>query len=225
MNVKRVLYLVTFLALMGCTDRQQDSTPATADSTQWTETVAQWQQLEAAEYHIHKLVTQSDPDIFRSSLFGHRWSRRFSVGDRKVAVPIDVTMKVVFDFSSFGAENVRLQGQRLFVTLPDPRLVVTYFHMDERGVQQTVSWMRSDFSQRELQELALRGAESIVASAPERGLLASARSTATSLLLPLLVGQGYRERDISVQYRKPFTTDDIPSLYDEEASVFSQSQP
>ena len=172
--------------------------------------------LHTAEYEVHKLVLKDDPLRVKGHIFQQQFDMEVPIGERKVAVPIDVTLKAYIDFSGFGEANVVRSGERIAIVLPDPRVVVSASRIDHDEVKQFVSLTRSDYTSAELVDFARQGEEEILATVPEMGILDVARENAAHVLVPLLAGLGYEEKDIVISFRKKFTEADMPFLLERE---------
>lgn len=172
--------------------------------------------LYTAAYEIHKLVLKDDPLRVKGSVMNRSFDMKVPMGERKIMIPLDVTLKAYIDFSTFTADNVRREGDRIIIYLPDPRVTVTSSHIDHDGVRQFVSLTRRRYSSAELAGFARQGEEEILKSVPELGILETARENAAHVVVPLLVRLGFEERNIVVTFRKEFTGSDIPLLLDNE---------
>lgn len=172
--------------------------------------------LYTAEYEIHKLVLKDDPLRVKGSVLNHPFDMTVPVGERKVMIPLDVTLKAYIDFSDFGADNVRRDGERITVYLPDPRVAVTSSRIDHDGVRQFISLTRRKYSSAEMADFARQGEEEILKTIPELGILETARKNAAHVVVPLLTKLGFEERNIVVTFRKKFTGNDMPLLLDRE---------
>ena len=62
--------------------------------------------LYTTEAVIHKLVTYSDAPSLEGQIVGIPVKVPTRVGDRKIAIPIDVTLKAYIDFAQFDSRNV-----------------------------------------------------------------------------------------------------------------------
>lgn len=172
--------------------------------------------LYTAEYEVHKLVLKDDPLHVKGNVFSRSFDVEVPIGERKAIVPIDVTLKAYIDFSGFGEANVVRSGERIAIVLPDPRVVVSASRIDHDEVKQFVSLTRSDYTSAELVDFARQGEEEILATVPEMGILDVARENAAHVLVPLLAGLGYEEKDIVISFRKKFTEADMPFLLERE---------
>ena len=70
-------------------------------------------------------MTFDDKIIVSGSLLSHSFKQELPVGDRKIAIPIDVTLRGYIDFSDFDVTNIKRRGNRITITLPDPTIVVS----------------------------------------------------------------------------------------------------
>lgn len=189
-------------------------TAQAADSAAWIMRVARTSRLYTAEYHVHKIVTHDDVLRVQGTFFSRQFSMKVPLGDRKIAIPIDATLKAYIDFGAFSQANVQTSGKMIRVTLPDPRVVVTSSKIDHAGTKQYVAFTRSDYSDAEMASFAQQGLASIVQSVPELGILDAARENAARTLVPILCSMGYSEENIVITFRKEFTAADLPSLVD-----------
>lgn len=225
MKIKQLLgpVLALVIALGGACTRQASPADAPApeiapDSAELVLRVRQTSRLYTAEYQVHKIVTHADVKHLRTTLLGHTYDTRLSLGDRKVAIPIDVTLQAYIDFSNFHESQVRRSpdGHRLHVVLPDPKVVVVASKVDHESTRQFTDLLRSDFTDEELADFTAQGVRSILRQVPRLGILDTARDNAAAILIPLLASLGYPEEDIVITFRKEFTEQDLPFYYDEK---------
>jgi hypothetical protein len=170
--------------------------------------------LYTTEYRVHKIVTHDDVVKLRGQLFSTDYSIQLPLGDRKVAIPMDATLKAYIDFQSFSRDNISLSDGKINITLPDPRIVITDTKIDNKGVREYVSLTRSHFSDRELSAFELQGREAIIANIPQMGIIETARESAARLLIPLVCNLGYREEDVTISFSRDFNSTNIRSLLD-----------
>lgn len=220
MKWKPILLLATALALAGCSGKQTTGAPAEEpEEVSIALQLSKQSRLYTAEYVVHKIVTHEDLKQLRGSLFGIDFKQRLSIGDRKIAIPIDVTLQAYIDLGLMREDNIERQGDVLHITLPDPKIVVTSSKVDNRGIRTHVSFFRSNFKDEELTDFTRQGVASVVSTVPKMGIIESARQNAASLLIPLLVDMGYREENIVVTFRKDFEERDLRDLFDNEHST------
>ncbi len=221
------LTVVTLLAA-GCTSTTErepapEELAATApyDSVDLVMAIAKTSRLYTAEYRVHKIVTHSDVKFLRTTLLGHTMDTRLSLGDRKIAIPIEVSLKAYIDFSEFNEAQLERSpdGQQIRIILPDPKVIVTSSKIDHERTQQYTDILRSDFSDEEMTEFTSQGVRSIIKTVPKLGIIETARKNAAHTLIPLIASLGYDEKDIIITFRKDFTESDLPKLIDNERSV------
>lgn len=157
--------------------------------------------LATAEYKVHKIVTFDDRIVVRGKLFSRPFSKEIPVGDRKVAIPIDVTLRGYVDFSDFSESNIKRRGGKVTVTLPDPEITVGASKVDHAGVVKIVDPLRSNFKQGEMETYTRQGMDSIAAAIPGLGIVEAARRSAVSVLVPIIKQMGYAESDITIRFR------------------------
>ena len=202
-------------------EEQDEALEAVADSVDLVLAVARTSRLYTAEYQVHKIVTHSDVKFLRTTLLGHTLDTHLSLGDRKIAIPIDVTLKAYIDFSGFSESQIERSedGTKIHITLPDPKVVVTSSKIDHQSTKQYTDLLRSDFTDEEMTDFTAKGVRAILKTVPQLGILETARQSAAQTLIPLIASMGYSESDIVITFRKQFTEVDLPQIIDNERSV------
>lgn len=172
------------------------------DTTQLlADRIARCSRLVTTEYSLHKIVTFDDKIIVSGSLLSHSFKQELPVGDRKIAIPIDVTLRGYIDFSDFDVTNIKRRGNRITITLPDPTIVVSSSKIDHKGIRKAVGTLRSDFKASEIDNYTRQGVDSIERHIPELGIIESARVSAVNALVPIIKEMGYEEQDITINFR------------------------
>lgn len=170
--------------------------------------------LYTAEYHIHKIVTHNDVMKLKGSFLSRSFSLNLPLGNRKIAIPMNATLKAYIDFGKFSKDNVKKKGNKLEIILPDPKVALTSSKIDHENVKKYVALTRSNFSDAEMAEYEKQGRASIIQSIPDMGIIELARDNAARILIPMCEGLGYREQDITITFRKNFKISDLPELLD-----------
>lgn len=174
--------------------------------------ISRQSRLYTAEYRVHKIVTHEDLLNLKGQIFGIDFEHRFNIGDRRIAIPIEVTLKAYVDFSTFTARNVERRGSFIHIILPDPRIVLTSSKVDHQGIKQFTSLWRSAYTDEEMTEFTRQGVESVLAEVPNMRLLHTARDCAAQTLIPLLSSLGYQEDHIIITFRDGVETERIEGL-------------
>lgn len=217
--MKTTFYFVIVLCLSllsACRGEETQAEAVRVDTLSLVMQVKECARLYTAEYEVHKLVLKDDPLRVKGNLFQRAFDVKVPIGERKVMIPLDVTLKAYIDFTGFDEKNVLRSGDRIVVTLPDPRVVVTSSRINHDEVKQFVSLTRSDYTSAELADFTRQGEDEILASVPQLGILEMARENAAHVLVPMLTRLGYDERNIVISFRKDFMTADMPLLLDRE---------
>ena len=217
--MKTTFYFVIVLCLSllsACRGEETQAEVVRVDTLSLVMQVKECARLYTAEYEVHKLVLKDDPLRVKGNLFQGAVDVKVPIGERKVMIPLDVTLKAYIDFTGFDEKNVLRSGDRIVVTLPDPRVVVTSSRINHDEVKQFVSLTRSDYTSAELADFTRQGEDEILASVPQLGILEMARENAAHVLVPMLTRLGYDERNIVISFRKDFTTADMPLLLERE---------
>ena len=219
--MNRILFIIMIAMLTSCTKQEvgQPEDEKVDERVSIATEISRQSRLYTSEYVVHKIVTHNDLKQLRGSFLGMQFKQELPLGERKIAIPIDVVLQAYIDFSLIRDEDVVKEGDALHITLPDPRIVVTSSKVDNEGIRTHVSWLRSDFRDEELTDFAQQGVASVLRTVPQMGIIESARQNAASLLIPLLTDMGYTQERIVVTFRKEFTEKDLPHLYDNERST------
>ena len=191
---------------MACADDKKNGNDAaenaaTDDIPMLVRDIRTCSKLYTSEYNIRKIVTYSDEPRLKGKILGHEVDMKMPVGDRKIAIPMNVTLKGYIDFSDFSEKNVRREGRRIIVTLPQPQVAVTASKIDQAGVKEYVSMMRSRFSDAEMAEFEKQGRQAVVNSIPRLDIKETAAVNAAKILIPMIVKMGYDEKVITIEMR------------------------
>ena len=170
--------------------------------------------LYTAEYHVHKIVTHDDVISLKGSVLQQAFDIKLPLGDRKVAIPMDATLKAYIDFESFSERNIERNGRRITILLPDPKVVMTSSKIDQKNIKQYVGLVRSGFTDAEMTNYEQQGRASILQNIPRMGIIDTAKENAARVLVPMLVQMGYQEQDITVAFRKDYMDGGIKALLD-----------
>ena len=165
--------------------------------------------LYTAEAHVHKIITHDDQLNLKGSFMKKDFNIHIPGSNRKVAIPMDATIKAYVDFEGFSQKNVSRKGDKIEIILPDPKLVLTNSKIDHKAVKQYVSLTRSNFTDAELTKLEQQGRQSIINDIPNIDLMGQAQFSATNTLIPMLIDMGFKEENIKISFRKKFTLQDL----------------
>ncbi|MBO5624597.1 MAG: DUF4230 domain-containing protein [Prevotella sp.] len=170
--------------------------------------------LYTAEYHLHKIVTHDDQMRLKGTFLAREFDITLPFGNRRIAIPMNATMKAYIDFSDFSEKNVRRRGKKIEIMLPDPKVELTQSKIDHQEIKKQVSILRGSFTDEEMANYERQGRAAILNDIPKLGIIGMAREGAAHTLIPMIMQMGYEENDITITFRKEFTLEDLPTLLD-----------
>lgn len=198
------LLLLAILLSGSCKRGGSDGGGASIDTIpMMVQQIKECSRLYTAEYKVHKIITHSDTSKISATVLGQKLNLNLPGGRRKVAIPIDAVLKAYIDFSNFSEDNVRSEGGKIYIDLPNPHVVITSSKIDHEGIKKYVSIIRSDFSDEELALYEKQGRQDIINDIPNLGILNTARRSAASQLLPLISMLGIPQENIVITFVEP----------------------
>jgi len=163
--------------------------------------IRQCSKLYTAEYKVHKIVTHDDVVRLSGKALGKDFQMSFpALGKRKVAIPIDATLKAYIDMSQLKAEDIRRDGERIEIILPKPHVVMTSSSIDHDGIKQYVAVLRSNFTDEELSNYEKQGRKAIIEDIPRMNILQTAKSGAANMLIPIIARMGYKQENVTITF-------------------------
>lgn len=170
--------------------------------------------LYTAEYHLHKIVTHDDQMRLKGTFLAREFDITLPFGNRRIAIPMNATMKAYIDFSDFSEKDVRRRGKKIEIMLPDPKVELTQSKIDHQEIKKQVSILRGSFTDEEMANYERQGRAAILNDIPKLGIIGMAREGVAHTLIPMIMQMGYEENDITITFRKEFTLEDLPTLLD-----------
>lgn len=195
--------LAVLLSTSACrqeTAKQVENTIEQADSATVVLRLQQCSKIYSTEYKIHKIITSSDRLKLEGNIINRKVDMPIPSGTRKIAIPIDVVIKGYTDLSQISEKNIKVEGKKISITLPDPQFAVTAVKIDRQNIAQTAELMRSRYQEQDINRLTRQGVNSLHKDLPWNEFLETARSNAAYTLFPILQAMGFEE--IHIQYRK-----------------------
>lgn len=214
--MKNCALILALTLLCCCACSQQEKTePIVVDTDSLPMLITQIQQrsrIYTTEYKIHKIVTHDDVIRLKGSILAKSFNFKMPLGDRKIVIPMDATLKAYIDMSDFSEKNVEKTGDKITIILPDPKVVITSSKIDQQNIKEYVGLVRSHFSDAEMANYEQQGRAAIIESIPQLGIIPNAQENAARILVPLITQMGYQEENITIQFRKEYGLSDIQSL-------------
>lgn len=225
--MKRIAIHTALLAvlLLSCSKGKTPDRPEAIDTIPLlVMQIQKCSKLYTSEFRIHKIVTHDDKLQLNGSFFKKDFSINLPAGKRKVAIPMDATLKTYIDFTGFSEKNVRRQGKKIEITLPDPKVDLTSTKIDHKDVKQYVALTRSNFTDEELANYEQQGRQVIINDIARMDIMEQARQSAANTLIPLIEQMGYEDKDITVTFRKEFTPSEIKSFLNINSTEYGKAQ-
>ena len=201
-----IMLAIAGVMLMACGQKAETETPsepvAIDTIPQVVMRVQRCSRLYTTEVKVHKIVTHEDVVRLKGNLMNRNFNIALPLGERKVAIPMNATLKAYIDFGSFSERNIERHGNGITIVLPDPKVELTSSKIDQKAVREYVGLTRSHFTDKELTGYERQGRQAILNSIPELGLIETARENAARVLVPMMTSLDYREEDVTIAFRK-----------------------
>lgn len=216
--MKHILIYTALLviALSSCSGNKSEEKGRKATDTipLLVTTIKGCSKLYTAEYRIHKIITHNDEKKLKGTFMQKEFDITLPLGERKIAIPMDATLKAYINFDGFSEKNVRRDGERIEIILPDPKVEMTGNRINHKEIKKKVAILRAGFSDAEMAAYEQQGREAIIATIPQMGIIGDARDNAARILIPMIEKMGFKEENITVTFRKHLAADDIPVIFE-----------
>ena len=205
--MKRIIILImtlTTLLMTGCKSKNGDTAQDIVTDTvpSLVIQIQKCARLYTTEYHIHKIVTHNDILKLKGNILRKDIDIKLPLGERKIAFPMDATLKAYIDFSDFSESNIERSGDKITILLPDPKVVMTSSKINRNEVKEYVGLTRSYFTDKELSSYEQQGRQAILNSVSQLGIKQTAQENAARVLVPMLTEMGYKEENVTIAFRK-----------------------
>lgn len=220
--MKKICLFFAWVCLLFCACNQVEEQKTEQTGYQSIDTVPmlvmqvqKCSKLYTSEFKVHKIVTHDDVVRLKGSVLRQDYNIKIPLGERKIAIPMDATLKAYIDFSQFSDKNIERRGNKITILLPDPKVTMTSSKIDQKNVRHYVAFARAHFSDAEMTDYEQQGRAAIIQSIPELGIIDIAKENAARVLVPMLVQLGYREENITIAFRKEFNQNNIMRLLEQ----------
>ena len=160
--------------------------PVKAPKQQEVLALREMNELVTVEYVVNKIIKASDDKTW------------YKVGDRKILMTCEATLKAGIDFSKIDENNIVIDGKNITLTLPPASLFsISIKPEDIKVAYEEVGAFRTGFSSAERDQLAAQAQEQIKSSADSLGVLHTAEANASLFVSNLLRNMGYEKVIVS----------------------------
>ena len=207
-----MLVLAVMMTACGHQAEQQgeSSEPVVIDTIpQMVMQIQQCSRLYTTEVKVHKIVTHDDVVRLKGNLMSKQFSIPLPLGERKIAIPMDATLKAYIDFSEFDEKSIERDGDKITILLPDPQVVLISSKINQKEIKEYVGLVRAHFSDSEMSNYEQQGRLAIISNIPQMRIMETAQANAARVLVPMIKQMGYREENITIAFRKNLTINDI----------------
>ena len=217
-RITLISLLVAVLLASSCTKRQEPKAEVEQPHVDTTAVLVLQAQkcsrLYTTEYRIHKVITHDDQLSLKGKVLNHDYNVKLPLGNRKVAIPVDATVKAYVDFADFSPANVIRDTSHIEIVLPDPHIVLSATRINHNDIQEYVALTRSRFTDAELSNYEQQGRQAIIADIEKTDILESARVGAANVLVPMLQQMGFKAENITISFRHDLTKRGVGALID-----------
>ena len=158
--------------------------------------------LYTTEIKVHKIVTHDDVVRLKGNVMRRNFNIALPLGERKIAIPMDATLKAYIDFADFNEKNIERDGDKITILLPDPKVVLTSSKINQKEVKAFVGLTRSHFTDKEMADYEQQGRQAILDRIKDLGVIETAQENAARVLVPMVAQMGYKEENITIAFRK-----------------------
>lgn len=178
---------ILFIAIMASCSKKS------RDPQQEVMALKEMNELVSVEYVVNKIIKASDDKTW------------YKLGDRKILMTCQATLKAGINFSKLEAGNMIIEGKSISLTLPRATLFSLSMPPEDITIAyEDVGSFRSAFSTQEKDQLAVQAEKQIRASVDSLGVLQTAETNASLFVSNFLRQLGYEKVSISF--------DDAPNL-------------
>lgn len=211
---KHLIYIYTIvLSLLACSENKTPQSQMNIDTlSTLTMQIQRCSKLYGTEIQIHKIITHSDNKSIKATLLQKSFNIELPMSDRKVAIPMDFTLKSYVDFSTFTPNNIKREQNKIEIILPDPQITLIATKINHKDIRKQISFIRSDFTENELYEYAKQGRQAVINDIPQMNIITKTQANIAQILIPMLKQMGYEEKNITISFRKELNEQNILQL-------------
>ena len=185
----------TISGCKGCGAPSESKLPTKAEVVN---AIRRTDRLYVAEYVVHKIITANDVKRITGRVLGVNINIRTSIGDRKIAIPMEAIVKAYVDFESLTVDDVVISDspRKLTVTLKRPVAELTSTKIKHEEIREYTDFLRKSFSDEDMSNFEKQGREVILASIPNMGIVDRAKKNAKDLMSQMFKSLGFEKVDV-----------------------------
>ena len=202
--LKFIMTTLMVVGTCGCgNDSPQETEPMATDTIPELITrIQKCSRLYTTEHHIHKIVTHDDIIRLKGNIMRKNFNIALPLGDRKIAIPMDATLKGYIDLADFSENNIERNGDHITILLPDPQVTLTSSKINQKEIRSYVGLTRSYFTDKEMTNFEQQGRQAILNNISNTDIIRTTQENAARVLVPIMVQLGYKEENVTIAFRK-----------------------
>ena len=159
--------------------------------------------LYSSEYLLRKFVIEKSSQSIEGQFMNQKISVPVPSRSRRIAIPVNLVVKGYIDMSLLRQEDIRTDGQRIQIILPDPKFKITSIQIDRDNIVQDADLLRPSYNEEKIISLVRNMVNQIHKELPKEKFMETAKNNAAYTLFPLLQNLGFKE--IQMTYRTELT--------------------
>lgn len=170
--MRRLTPYLFIILLISCRGSEKELTEVLA--------IREMSELATVEYIVTKIVRAND---------NQTW---YKIGDRKILMSCEASIKAGIDFSAISEEDITIEGKSISLVLPKAHLISMNINPENVRVEyEETGFFRDDFSSAERDALMTQGERQIRNSVEALGVLNTAETNASLFINNYLKTLGY----------------------------------
>lgn len=209
---RTLYYIALFFCLLAtaCNEHKTDSPTPKVDTLPLMLTRLQdCSRIYATEIKVHKIITHKDVKKVEGKVLGQDFSIDVPMTKRRIAIPVDATIKAYVDMEKITASNIVRNGDNIKIILPRPQIILTATKIDHNTIKSYVSLMGRRFTDEELSIYEQQGRDAILKEIDQYQLMETARRNAANTLIPVITRLGFEEKNITISFEKTFSLGEL----------------
>lgn len=181
-SIRLLRFCILFsTAIVGCSDNKMEQIQSRVQR------MSETAELGTVEYTVKKIIKCND-------------KQNFTIGDRKILFQSTAYLKAGVKLDNFTADNVKIDGSNVIVTLPHAELLSFNMPADETiTVFEDYGFFRSRFNADEQNEILQLGEKDIREDVPNLGILQDAEKNATDIFTAMLTQMGFKNINVKFE--------------------------